>query len=142
MLNKCSVMTQQIHGAVLEIKTAIVTTPQTKMSWFQEPFCIEDGHGVKLPVPAEYDLTMIEGVIQLQLNRTDFVEAKIYRNFTITSSNDLEDFIYKRETPPAPGTSMVVRCLEVLWGLEIGPCPIRACTSQKSRPYSENGRVW
>ncbi|KAL9620375.1 MAG: hypothetical protein Q9160_005075 [Pyrenula sp. 1 TL-2023] len=138
VVNVC-VMTQQIHGAVLEIRTAILTTPQTKMSWFQEPFCVEDGYGVKLPVPAEYDFTMLEGVIQLHLNRTEPVEAKSYRGFTMANPNGVEQLV-KRETHLAPGTVMVVKCLEFLWGLENNTIVSRKIIARAEELYEPEAR--
>ncbi|KAF2101331.1 hypothetical protein NA57DRAFT_34823 [Rhizodiscina lignyota] len=57
------VCTQQIYGVVLEIRQSLQTV-DTRWTYFQAPFVVEDALRLEFPIPSEYDFGMIKNIIQ------------------------------------------------------------------------------
>ena len=135
-----SVSTQQIYAILIEIK-ASVSSVDTRWTFFQAPYIIEDTLGFKFPVPSEYDFELLNNVLKWRLrNRTFYPEVEA-GNYELSRSNK-SDVIITKDTLLTPGASitMAMIVLKVSSGFEI--CPLPRCGSSQTLAAPSGGRQW
>jgi hypothetical protein len=135
---------QQIYRVVLEIRESVISQPDCRWTFFQDPVRVEDALGRKFPVPSEYDFTLLDKIIQhkfttgpgsVEVGLGDYQVMESRRSSIILSS----------ESRLRPGSSLI---MAILLGkpppgvLTDQSCPMPRCGSTETNCLEGGGRVW
>lgn len=125
---------------VLEIKDSLAG-PDTRWTYFQAPFLVEDALGFKFPVPSEYDFELLDAVVKHKF--TDGpgafeVEAGNYEYFKTKNSND----VLLPTSRLLPGTAITMTILVARSTRTDEFCPMPNCFSNQTTEAPGGGRIW
>lgn len=134
--------TQKIYGIVLEIQSSF-HVPDTRWTWFQEPFKVEDALGVKFPIPAEYNLDLIDVIIKTRFKNGPGSQDVQLGNYELVQARNSSQAICAK-TFLHPGTQIIMAIIIHQHDDGVGriACPMRHCGSTQTTPVSGGGRVW
>jgi hypothetical protein len=133
------VSTQQIYGVILEIKGSLALG-DTRWTYFQDPWLVEDALGFKFPVPSEYDYELLDTIIKHRfsdgLGSLD-VKAGNYELFKAKDSKQ----VISSGVLLIPGSRITMAILlERPEPAADYICPMPRCTSSYSAPVPGGGR--
>ncbi len=129
-----------MHCVLLEIKSSLAL-PDTRWTFYQSPFVVEDALGLKFPVPSEYQYDLLDTIIKHRFmdgpGSLD-VRAGNYELFSTKNS----DHILSASVRLLPGTAITMAILVSKPVLTDEVCPIRRCGSDRSTAAPGGGRLW
>jgi hypothetical protein len=144
VLTPSSVSTQQIYGVVLEIRSAVLSRPDIRWTFFQDPVLVEDALGRKYPVPSEYDFGLLDLIIRHKFDIGPGSTEVQHGDYQILDAK-ARDLALSTQSRLRPGSLLI---MAILVGkpppgvLADRACPMRRCTSVKTTQVEGGGRVW
>jgi hypothetical protein len=137
-----SVVTQQMYRVVLEIKANVCTPPNGRLNYFQAPLLLEDALGCKLPVPSEYDFSLIEAIIKQRFETGPGAGDVKLGNYEVFETNNSKKVITSNSRL-LPGTHITMAVLvDRLAGLGDDVCPMPICGSDRTLQAPGGGLIW
>ncbi len=139
-----SVSTQQIYGVVVEIRGALISRPDTRWTFLQDPVLVEDALGRKFPVPSEYDFTLLQRIIQHKFETGPGSTQVSHGDYQIMDARHRE-LALPLQAHLRPGSSLI---MAILIGkpptgiLTDRACPMPRCASDKTMEAEGGGRIW
>lgn len=134
--------TQQIYGILLQLKSSS-QAPDTRWTWFQDPFKVEDALGLKFPIPAEYGFDLIEVIIKTRFKNGPGSQDVQLGNYELVQARDSSQAI-SAETRLRPGTHIIMAIIinkhDNLAGEDV--CPMPRCGSTDTILALGGGREW
>jgi hypothetical protein len=125
---------------LLEIKSSI-SGVDTRWTFFQAPFVVEDAFGFRFPVPSEYDYALLNNIIQWRFqDRDSFAEVRAgnYELYKTQKSDEIITF----NTFLTPGTSITMAIIVHRSIKDDECCPMPHCGSTTSLVIPSGGRKW
>ncbi|KAH7085729.1 hypothetical protein BKA63DRAFT_25414 [Paraphoma chrysanthemicola] len=140
VVDKVYVKAEEIHTLVLDLRNS---RPQvdTRWTYFQEPFIVEDALGAKFPVPSEYDFTMLDGLIRIRFRAgagSLEVDAGKYELCQATRRSE----VVTPKSRLRPGTAITMAILMDTPNLSERSCPMPRCGSTQASAFPGGGFVW
>ncbi|OAK98669.1 hypothetical protein IQ06DRAFT_22129 [Phaeosphaeriaceae sp. SRC1lsM3a] len=134
--------TQQIYTVVLEIRDS-VTSVDTRFTYFQAPYQVEDARGFVFPVPSEYSLDELEniiiykfrmgaGALDVQQGNYELCNTK-RRSKRVMSTDDLR---------PGMAITMAIIITKSITGGHDSICPMPRCESSDIAANPGGGFRW
>jgi hypothetical protein len=134
------VTTQQIYTVVYDIRDSMITA-DTRWSFFQAPYVVEDARGFKFPVPSEFDYDMLDSIVRhcfkegagsrdVVLGNYEFCKTNM-RSATITATSRL-----------APGTAITMAVIIGSDKVSDTACPMPQCNSVRATQCPGGGFTW
>lgn len=77
--------------AVLVDLQGKVNGVDTRWTFFQEPFVVEDPFGSKFPVPSEFDFSLLNTILRHKLSQREFSESRCYGIFKTRNPDESVD---------------------------------------------------
>ena len=142
MCHPTSISTQQIYAVVLEIRTSINNTPDTRWSHFQDPIIVEDALGRKFPFPSEFSFSDLEAML-----RHRFREGPGFREVSTGEFEILEGRnrtkVPSETTLLRPGSSLTMAIIisRSLWRWK-NMCQMPNCRSKLLKDTARGGQEW
>lgn len=138
-----SVATQQIHTVVLDIRTSIAHRPDTRWTFFQDPVMLEDALGRKLPIPSEYDLSLLDTILKHRFRTGPGASQVCAGDYQILDSRERQR-VFTSGFRLRPGSSLI---MTILIGrppvvLSDETCPMPRCRSTMTTVVAGGGRTW
>ena len=111
------------------------------MTFFQDPYVVEDTFGFKFPVPAEYGLELLNNIIKWRFQGHDcYVEIQA-GNYELFRSKDSTAVISTNTWLP-PGTAITMAIIVAGLKIQDQTCPMPNCGSTESIIVLGGGRQW
>ena len=139
-----SVSTQQIYGVVVEIRGTLLSRPDTRWTFLQDPVLVEDAIGRKFPVPSEYDFALLDRIIRHKFETGPGSTPVRQGDYQIMDARDRE-LVLSLQSHLRPGGSLI---MAILIGkpppgiLTDRACPMPHCASSKTTEAEGGGRIW
>ncbi|KAL0258651.1 hypothetical protein SLS55_006148 [Diplodia seriata] len=142
MVSTVCVTTQQIYGVVLEIRSTL-SAPDTRWTFFQDPFLVEDALGRRFPIPSEYDFNLMNVVIQARFEEGPGSEDVRLGNYELVQTRNSK-YAISSGTYLRPGTmiTMAIVVEKGFWDTRGQVCPIFSCGSSQAICASGGGFIW
>lgn len=135
-----SVSIQMIHGVLLDIKSSVGGI-DTRWTFFQAPYVVEDAFGFKFPVPSEYDFAMLNNIIQWRFqDRISYSEVQAGNYELYKTKNSSE--VITIDTFLTPGTYITMGLIVRRSNKDGGYCPMPHCGSSSSIITLSGSRTW
>jgi len=133
---------QEMLG-VLRERLPPSTEPNPQFTWYQEPVRVEDALGRVFPVPSEYSVRMLRGVIQMMFeNSPGYLDVKA-GNYELSYQQDSKRILSGEDsTALAPGISILMAVIVDYWPVVSSQCPVPSCRSEETTPLASGGRKW
>jgi hypothetical protein len=103
----CSVTTQQIYTVVYDIRHSMIITADTRWSFFQAPFVVEDARGFKFPVPSEFDYDMLDNIVRHRFKEGAGSRDVVLGNYEFCKAN-MRSATIAAISRLAPGTAITM----------------------------------
>ena len=135
-----SISTQQIYSIVLEIKSSVAVA-DTRWTFFQAPFVVEDALGYIFPVPSEYDFDLLNAVVTHRFK--DGLGTREVRagDYELVNTNNSAQVI-SPNIRLLPGTRITIAIIQRITKLGKYTCPTRICRSTVFVPAPQGGMIW
>ncbi|SPN99173.1 uncharacterized protein DNG_02208 [Cephalotrichum gorgonifer] len=137
------VSTQQIYSVVLEIRGFMMTRPDCRWTFFQDPVMVEDALGLKFPVPSEYDFELLDQIIRYRF-RTGPGSTEVGLGDYQVMESRRSSTILSAESRIRPGSSLIMAILIGKPPSDVSTdrsCPMPRCTSTETNSVEGGGRV-
>ena len=125
---------------MLEIKGSLGGV-DTRWTFFQAPFMVEDALGFKFPVPSEYDYDLLNTIIKHKFQEgpgSREVKAGNYELFKTKNSRQ----IISPDIRLKAGTAITMAVIVKGAVLNDEVCPMRRCGSTLTTVAPGGGRIW
>ncbi|KAK5652130.1 hypothetical protein OQA88_10772 [Cercophora sp. LCS_1] len=143
LVTSALISTQQIYGVVLEIRGALLSRPDIRWTFLQDPVLIEDALGRKFPVPSEYDFALLGRIIQHKFEEGPGSIQVSHGDYQIRDAKQRE-VILSSHSRLRPGSSLI---MAILMGkpppgiLTDHACPMPLCSSTETTQAEGGGRL-
>ena len=94
----------------LEIRSAVLSRPDIRWTFLQDPVLVEDALGRKFPVPSEYDFTLLDRIIQHKFETGPGSIQVSYGDYQIRDGKDRE-LVLSSQSRLRPGSSLIMAIL-------------------------------
>ena len=135
-----SVSTQQIYTVVLEIRDTL-TGPDTRWTYLQAPFRVEDALGFQFPVPSEYDYDMLITIIQRRFQKGAGSLDVRAGNYELCKTKKSSELV-TAGTRLTPGTAITMAIIIFTPRASNASCPMPGCGSSKATPCPGGAFIW
>ncbi|KAF2138449.1 uncharacterized protein K452DRAFT_276837 [Aplosporella prunicola CBS 121167] len=142
MVSTVCLTTQQIYSVVLEIKSSL-SGPDTRWTFFQDPYQVEDALGFTFPIPSEYDFHLINVIIKARFRNgpgSEYVRLGMYELLqTRDTSQAISEGTFLR-----PGTKIKMAIIIEMpyFGWMTATCLIPKNFSRRNTVVPGRGRIW
>ncbi|KAH7399797.1 hypothetical protein BKA64DRAFT_707484 [Cadophora sp. MPI-SDFR-AT-0126] len=139
ILGNVRTTTEEIYTIVLEIRS-FITGPDPRFTWYQEPVKVEDTLGRIFPVPSEYSLSELKGIIRMKFANSFCHGEVIAGNYELSNSKNSEHVLTGDDSVALlPGMSIVMAII-VDQPLTPSSCPMPQCGSTDTAVVQGGGR--
>jgi hypothetical protein len=118
-----------------------MNTPDTRWTYFQAPFVVEDALGFKFPVPSEYDYSMLDNIIRHRFQEGAGSTEVVLGNYEFCKTN-LRSAAITATSRLVPGTAITMSIIIPTFQFIDKACPMPKCPSFQATNYSGGGYVW
>ncbi|KAH5050890.1 hypothetical protein HBI37_198680 [Parastagonospora nodorum] len=138
VVNTVCASTQQIYTVVLEFRDSM-NTVDTRFTYFQAPFQVEDALGFMHLVPSEYLLDEVENVLRYKFRKGPGATAVLRGDFELFKTKKRTETI-TAATQLLPGMAITMAVIIASDPVTPGTaCPIRRCGSIDIASYPGGG---
>ncbi|KAK3902573.1 hypothetical protein C8A05DRAFT_33716 [Staphylotrichum tortipilum] len=136
------VSTQQIYIIIQEIRGAVLTRPDIRWAFLQEPVLVEDALGRKFPVPSEYDFSLLDRIIRHKFDTGPGSAEVKHGDYQILDAKK-RDSALSPQSRLRPGSLLLMALLvgKPPSALADRACPMPHCTSVRTIQVEGGGRV-
>jgi hypothetical protein len=140
LTRRYSVFTQQTYGVVVEIRGAVLSRPDIRWTFLQDPVLVEDALGRKFPVPSEYDFALLNRIIQHKFETGPGSAQVSHGDYQIRDAKERQ-VVLSSQSRLRPGSSLIMAILagKALPGTL---CPMPRCNSVRTTQAEGGGRLW
>lgn len=131
---------QQVHTILLEMRNTN-STVDTRMTYFQVPFVVEDALGFKFPVPSEYDYDLINAIVRHRFKEGPGSGDVIAGHCELCKMDKRSETI-TATTRLVPGTAIVMAIIVEASNYNSASCPMLHCESSEASPSPGGGFIW
>ncbi|KAK1752197.1 hypothetical protein QBC47DRAFT_389988 [Echria macrotheca] len=137
------VSTQQIYGVVVEIRGAVLSRPDIRWTFLQDPVLVEDALGRKFPVPSEYDFALLDRIIQHKFLEGPGSSEVSQGDYQMRDAK-ARHLVLSVQSRLRPGSSLI---MAILIGkppagiLTDHSCPMPRCSSGETTQAEGGGRI-
>ncbi|KAH3960392.1 hypothetical protein HBI73_176210 [Parastagonospora nodorum] len=138
VVNTVCISTQQIYTVVLEIRDSM-SPVDTRFTYFQAPFQVEDALGFVYPVPSEFTLDEVENILRYKFRKGPGASAVRRGEFELCKTKRRTEAITET-TRLLPGMAITMAVIIASDLVAAGTaCPIRPCGSMDITSYPGGG---
>lgn len=129
---------------VIEIQNSITKAPDIRWTFFQDPVILEDALGRKIPVPSEYDFSLLDAIIKCKFQEGPGATHVAINNYEIMDARN-RVHILSTNSQLKPGSTLI---MAILLGMPPSVvltnerCPSPECRSGNIKKACGGGRLW
>jgi hypothetical protein len=113
----------------------------TRWTYFQAPFVVEDALGFKFPVPSEYDLELLDRIVRYRFEKGPGSKDVGAGNYELSLMNDRAQ-VLSTCLRLTPGTHILMAIVLVAPVVDDTVCPMPHCDSLEFSPFPGGGKTW
>lgn len=129
-----------MYRVILEIRECLLS-PDTRWTYFQKPFVLEDALGYELPVPAEYRIDIVHAIIRERFKDRPGSLAVKAGNYELYKAEDSNQTIEDGTALP-PGSRIIMGIIIVSTQSTAETCPRLGCGSNKIMLTPNGSKRW
>ena len=129
---------------VVEIRGAVLSRPDIRWTFLQDPVLVEDALGRKFPVPSEYDFGLLDRIIRHRFDSGPGSTEVQHGDYQVLDAK-ARGLALSPQSRLRPGSLLI---MAILVGrpprgvLADRACPMPRCTSVRTTQVDGGGRVW
>ncbi|KAF2833242.1 hypothetical protein CC86DRAFT_389553 [Ophiobolus disseminans] len=139
-INRVCVSTQQIYTVVLEIRDNMMG-PDTRWTYAQAAFRVEDALGFQFPVPSEYGYDMLITIIQHRFQEGTGSRDVRAGNFELCKTKRSSELV-TAGTRLTPGTAITMAIIVFTARASNAECSMPGCGCLKATPCPGDAFIW